>query len=759
MRRYVAFVVRHRVAVLVALAVISVLSLLALQRAVIASSARKLFFGDSPAYNAYLERTQVFASDEVVLVGVEVDDAFTAEVMERVEAATQAIEGLDEVSNVESPSRLGLVQGRPGVLEVDEVGELVARGAEGAAEARRRVLDDPLYRGMLIGHDGRAVVLLVELLADPDRKAEAVPATIETIRQAVLGAGFAPERVHLFGRVASLAACVDLATRTLVTLTPVVIAVLLAVVFLLFRRLWPVAVTGAVAALATLWTMAFAILLDREVNIMLSMVPAVIMVIAFSDVVHLCSAYLTLVTDGRPKDEAILEAGSEVGLACFLTSVTTFFGFAAMVFVPTPVFRQLGLVLGTGVAIALGLALTLAPILFSLMPTPRPTDHRRRGLRLVDGLIDACRRLAMGRPAAVVAGFGVFAAVAGWGVARIEVDTSFSERFEDDHPVTRAARFFERSFRGTQPVDLFIEATTPGALREPEVLAALEGVQRRAEARPEIGVARSIVDLLGRIHRAFNAGDDSVGPLPTSSPMVAQYLLLFEMAGGSGVNRLIDADGQRMRMVLQVEDTAFRAVARAAEGVRDDARAVLGDRATVEVSSLSHLFGDWLASILRGQEIGLLFSSLIIALIMGLGLRSARVGLWSMVPNLLPLLALGGLVGFLYDRVDSDTLPIAMIAIGIGVDDTVHFLSRLRLEVMRGDDIEAAVERTFRFAGAPIVMTTMILGLGFAPMALSGYYSTSIIGTLLPFTLVVALIADLLLVPALVRLGWIRWRA
>jgi len=132
--------------------------------------------------------------------------------------------------------------------------------------------------------------------------------------------------------------------------------------------------------------------------------------------------------------------------------------------------------------------------------------------------------------------------------------------------------------------------------------------------------------------------------------------------------------------------------------------------------------------------------------------------MWSMIPNILPLLALGGYIGFFWDKTDSDTIIIAMIAIGIGVDDTIHFLSRLRFESSRTADADTALMHTFHFSGRAMVTTTIILVAGFMPLGLSDYFSIRIFGTLLPFTLVVAILADILLVPALVTLGVIRFR-
>ena len=760
-RRYVTFVLRHRVLVLLAFAALSVASGMTLTHAVIASSPKKLFFGDSPDFARYIERCRLFANDEVVLVGVSAPDILAPEALARLQAATEAIEAMPEVAHVDSPATVRLVEGRPGRLVVERLVDRMAEGPDAAAAARRTLLDDPLYRGLVVSDDQRAGLVVVELTVQPDRQAEGVPALVGRIAGAVRTAGFPADAIHLRGLLPEMAACVDSANGTLRRLTPAVVAVLLVVVFVLFRRLWPVTVTGTVAAVATLWTMGFAVALDPEVNIMLAVVPGVILIIAFSDVIHLCSAYLQLVTAGHPKDEAILDAGSEVGLACVLTSATTFVGFGAMALVPTPVFRSLDLVLGFGVAVALLIALTLAPILFSLLPTPRPVARPAHGaLSGLDALVDACRRLGTGHPRRVIAAFAVLVALSAVGLARFRVDTDFVSRFDDDHPVRVAERFFAAHFAGSVQVDLFLESDAEDGLKEPAVVARLAALQGQLQARDGIGAARSYADLLRHIHRALNTGDAAAGPLPTSRPMIAQYLLLFEMAGGDGVERLIDVDGRHARLALQFTPSAFRVIARLADAAADEARVALGPAVRVEVQSVAHLFGGWLDAIIEGQRNGLVYSALLIALVMAAGLRSLTVGLWSMVPNLLPLVALGGLLGFTYDAVDSDALVVGMIALGIGVDDTIHFLSRLRVELGRGDgDLQPAVARTFALAGGPIVMTTVILGLGFLPLAFSDYYSIRVLGTLLPFTLVVALIADLLLVPAMVTVGWIRWPA
>ncbi len=615
-------------------------------------------------------------------------------------------------------------------------------------------MPEPVYGPEPVWMKMVSLPVLAALRAVVDWKgAEEVPELVEAAVAAVTSVGLPREHLHLQGIPAVMAECVALAQQSLGVLTPIVVALLLLIVWLLFRQLWPVLVTGSVAAIGTLWTMGFAVALDPEVNIMLSGVPAIIMIISFSDVVHLCSAYMQLIGDGLAKEEAIRQAGEEVGVACLLTSVTTFCGFAAMMLVPTPVMQQLGLVAGFGVGIALLIALTLVPVMFLYLPTPSPPPREAASSRLLSAVVGLCERVATTRPWAVILGFALLFTISVVGLTQLTIETEFNKRLAEGNHLNVADRFFKETFSGVQPVDLILEAE-PGRFKEPATLAAVDGAQRAIAKRPEIGRAVSVTDLLRRIHATTGGGR---GALPSTRPMTAQYLLLFEMGGGQDLNKLITPDADRMRVAMFLPGTGFRGVARIGEEAADSMRLALGEGVKVHVNSISHLFGEWLVEILAGQRRGLLASSTVIMLLMMLGLRSVRVGAWSMVPNLLPIIALGGLLGLVYDQVDSDVLMVALIGLGIGVDDTVHFLMRLRIESRKHADPREAIRATFEFAGKPIVKTTLILGLGFAPMALSGYWSLSIMGTLLPFTLVVALLADLLLVPALVQVRAIRF--
>lgn len=753
MRAWFAFVLRHRAGVGLVLLLITALAGWSTSRAVLSSSLQQLFFGESPAYAAWLEEAERFGSGEVLVIGYRDPDPLSAESLDRLERATADIAALPDIHQTLSLLDAPRIQGGGGMLVVETWADAARADPEGRAALRAEAAADPRIGGVLVDAAGtEGGVVVAGLTVNPNRSGESVPAIRDGAVQAMLDAGYAREDLRLAGLPVIVGGLIDASFRNIAVLFPVTSLVLLLSVLALFGRAAPAIVALGVSLVAVLWTMGFAAVLDPRFSIFTAVVPAVVVIVSFSDIIHLWSAWLTELQHGRSRDEAILESAADVGKACLLTSATTFVGFVSLSLVPTPAFRLLGVVLGFGVAIALLLAMTAVPIVLSFLPPPPPRDKPRRMAGLVDAIVDGSAWLSTHRPRGVLAGFLLFGAVATYGLTQLSIDADFVDRFTEDSEIRRDSRWFSQHFAGTDTMDVFLTFPEADGVLTTEAWrgqqALLDGLSRLEGVEHADGLPA----LLDEVHGALG-GEGR----PDTAEAVAQELLLFEAGGGDGLERIVDFERRRTRLSLRLSGGGVRGQHEVAEQARTLARATLPEDTTVLAASMVTLLGGWLDEIIDGQRRGVLASCLVIGAMMIIGLRSLRVGLWSMLPNLLPLLALGGFAALVWDPVDSDTLIIAMMAIGIGVDDTVHFLVRYRLESARTDDRAVAIRRTFAFAGRAIVTTTLILGLGFFPLSFSDYTPLRLMGMLLPAVLVVALVADLLLVPALARLGWLRF--
>lgn len=754
--RYIRFVLRHHRVVLLACAVVTGVAAYGVSRGVFASSMIKLFFDENPQYDRYQQFADRFGYNDPVVIAFAADDIFTPEGWAELISITESIEAIDMVRRVDNITTANRIHGAGDVLEVESYADVVARSGD-FATLRREIMADELLRGLVVTEDGCCVAMLVEIKADNDRAIETLPPFIEQLYAPFLAAGYHRDQVYMAGLIPETVEATAQARFSINQIFPATLFLLVVTVYLLFAQLWPVIITTGVALISLIWTFAFAILLDPQINIMMATVPAVMMIVAFSDIIHLCSSYILELHGGRSKEEAIIKSGSEVGVACFYTSVTTGVGFVSLVFVPAPLFSHLGIVLGAGVAIALLLAMTLVPIFFTLMPAPvaaRAAVDSRIG-RAVRAASSACLELSIRRPMVTLLAFVLLTVVALVGVSKINVETSVVERLHPENPVRRAQRFITEYFAGVTFVDVYVSVDA-GDLLDAETFSQLAEFQRRMTAIDGVDSVQSLLDVMRVLHRELGGAG-----LPQGRALLAQYLLLFEMSGGDSLEKLIDEERKTMRMVMRLSGTGLVRTARIGRQVEEEGRdlidaGLLPGHFKVFPTGLPVLFGNWIEVIVLGQRRGLLFALLMTTLMMVLSLRLFWPGVISMVPNALPLVVLGGYVGWLWDTVDSDTVLIAMIAIGIAVDDTVHFMTRFKIEAQRTNDIDTALRQTFFFTGQGIVKTSVILCMGFLPFSFSDYFTTRIMGTLLPLTLLMALVADLLLLPALVKLRILR---
>ena len=767
LQRYFLFVLGHRYVTLLICLLITGLAVFSASRTVIASSIGKLFLDEVPEYTDYQERMRTFGNDEVFFVAYEDAAPLSAPSVARLERVVERVKARPEVADVASLLDAVWVGSQAGALRIEPYADLArSRGPE---QALASLLADPLYRDTLISRGGGAAAIMVELTVDPHRPVERGPQLVGEVYQDFEAAGIPAAGLHRAGMPALIAEIMEQSYFNMSRLFPLSALALLLIVLLLFRRLAPALITLGIGLISVAWTLGFAAVLDREFSIFTALVPAVILTVAFSDIVHLWSAYHIELRRGLDKRQAILASANDVGRACLLTSLTTFTGFLALSLIPTPMARMLGVVLGFGVGAALLLAMTLVPLALSFLPTPKLAGDRD-SQDLLDPLVRGCAWLSTRHAGWVLAGFVLLMVPIFWGFARFEIETDFAQRFGPDNDYRVDQRYFEEHFIGSNTLEVFVEAPEDGGIADTELFTRIAGLHDSLQALPQVDQVFSPVDPVRALHRAMS--EASLGEplperdgLPTSHDAIAQYLLLFEMAGGGAgageaLDNQLDFERRTLRLGLRTREGGYRATGRLGQQALVLAREALGDSAQVEATGLVYLLGWYFDVILAGQRNGLAASFVIIALMMTLGLRSWRAGLLSMIPNLLPLAALIAWCGFRYDGTDSDILIAAVMAIGIGVDDTIHFLMRYRVEAERaapGADPAQALQRTYRFAGRAIVMTTVILCLGFLPFAISDYFTVDMLGTALPGVLLMAVLADLLLVPAMVQLGIIRF--
>ena len=759
MRAYFKFVLRHRILVMALIALLSAGGVWSILDAKISSSLGKLFLANSPAYEQYLERVAEFGSDEQLIIAFEEEDLLSPDSLRRLLRVTTITEAFPQIARVRSLLDNEAVFPKGGVGGIEARIEELAGSRKKTASARAELLNDRFTEGILVSPDFRHGAVLITISTKGSHDMEDTISMVEKILEFFVQQGYEKKNLHRAGGIAIVSEMMKQTHFNLKRLFPIVCILLILTVYLLFRRLWPALVSTTIAIVSVIWTMGIAVAIDHEISIMLAAIPAVILIISFSDVIHLCSAYLLELRKTGDETEAILHSAEDVGKACIYTSITTFVGFLALALVPTPIFRKLGMLLGLGVGIALLLAMTLFPILLSLL---RPRADWTSGIAsvsqgLLDRFLSFTERISLSRPWPIIIFFSGLIGASILGISQINVENDIAKRLGENNPVRRDTEYFREHFSGTNVLDLYLLCDEKEGMLKPNILESITRLEKELVKLDEVDSAISFATIISEHYRKLPALLTGGRELPTNPAVIQRYVGEIHKRDPDGLGFLLSSSRQKMRLLVRLNVGGLRETHRAGVKVQALAAETLPPAVKAEATGMAYLIGGWLDRIILAQKKGVGISFLVISALMILAFRSVRAGLWSMIPNILPLLVLGGYVGFAWDATDSDTFMIAMLAIGMGVDDTIHFLTRYRLELKRQGDEGAALRKTYHYAGRGIVMTTLILTIGFCPFIFSQYFSLKILGTLLPMVLIVALLADLLLLPALARLRLLRF--
>jgi predicted RND superfamily exporter protein len=352
---------------------------------------------------------------------------------------------------------------------------------------------------------------------------------------------------------------------------------------------------------------------------------------------------------------------------------------------------------------------------------------------------------------AILASFAALFVLCGIGMSRIVVDSNWLDDFSSDIPLKAITQRVDRVMGGTTNIIYLFDSGEPDGIKDPAVLREMERIHEiAARHAPFVRKTHSLVDILKDLNQAFHGGDPAYYTLPESRELVAQYLLLYEMSGGEDAEEFVSSDYQRASVELRLALEPTSTTAELVDAIDAELAANPLDTSEVSLTGIGALWIILLDYIVSSQIQGFLLAFGAIALMMIAIFRSLGTGLISMVPNLAPSALALGVMGLAGIWLDYSKISIAAVAIGIAVDDTIHLVSRYRYEFSQCGDYAEALRRALQDVGRALLITSVALVSGFLVLTASALDSQATYGILLASTIVTALIADFLLMPALV---------
>ncbi|MBM3777597.1 MAG: hypothetical protein FJW23_05055 [Acidimicrobiia bacterium] len=702
-----------------------------------------------PVYQTYERFRAEFGGGRVLLIALRSDRLFTGDSLRFIRDISDGIARVRLVQRVDSLATANIVRAFPSAGDDDggiEVQPLLGSLDEpGAAEAARdQALGDELLKGDLVSEDGRVTLVVVSF--DEDRIDEVRGEVIEQIH-AVVDPRL-PDGMEVFynGSLEISETYNRVTVRNAEVFTPPILALIVAGLYVMFRS-WRVTGVVVVAVLAsTAWTMGLYSLFGFSYNVLSSMLPPLVLVLAVADDVHIVQHFVHELRDSGQARQAFVSSVRNLMLPLFGASATTALGLLSLATSDVVAVRTFGIGASVGVMIDFVMSIVFLPTLLTLVPPETRVPPQERWL---SGPLEAVARFSMRRAFPVLATLATAAVVAIAGIWHLRVDTNHINFFAPGHPLQESAEVIDQDLSGVYSFNVMFEGE-PGTMKDPDTLRRMDALKAELERLAYVRKVVSLADYVRRVHRELGGGS---GEIPSSADVVAQELFVFELSdeGRAELARMTASDYSRAQMSVKLasmsSDLVFEQVNQA-EQLAAEAFAGSGIRTTVTGSGRIFATLDHYLVTSQIRSFGTAFVTVFAVIF--IVFRSARFGLLAVVANAVPVLAVLGLMGWMGISLNVATVMVASVALGITDDDTIHFLGRYRREAANGVSTAEAIRLAASNEGRASLTTALVNSFAFGVMLLSDYRPTAWFGGLMALTMAMAFVAEVFIVPAVI---------
>ncbi|KAF0117334.1 MAG: patched family protein, partial [Rhodospirillaceae bacterium] len=702
---------------------------------------------DDPSLLAYNTFRRQFGRDEMVFIAVAGNEVFDPVFLARLRALHRDLEAsVPHVDDITSLVNARNTRGAEGALIVADLSDPWPEDDAALAAVRARARDNPVYRNLLLSEqdpgvtaivirtdaysrEGEDADVLAGFKADPQTATprerpfltDAENAALVRAVQAVVTRHQAEDfRLHAGGSpivTDVLKQAMQENMRRFLLLASLAIAVVLA---LSSRRASGVFLPMLVVVLTLVSTFGFMAVAEMPVKIPTQILPSFLLAVGVGAAVHVLAIfYRQLQAEAeaaaeQPKRRAIVQAMGHSGLAIVMTSLTTAAGLASFAGAEIAPIADLGQAAAVGVLISLVFTILLLPALIALLPV-RP--QRRPGAQArMDRVLIAIATFATERRRVVFAISAVLFLFGIAGVVQIRFSHKPFEWLPASNPARVATDFIDSRLRGASVVEVVVDTGRENGLYEPRVLKALDGLEdsigRITTDALFVGKTLSVADILKEINRALNENQREFYTIPDDRDLIAQEFLLFSNSGSDDLEDFVDPSFRQARFTVKMPWVDAVHYAGFMEELKTRFGSALGGETAITVTGMAALLSRTMDAALHSMAVSYLWAAGAITAMMIVLMGSVRIGLVSMIPNFSPIVLTLGVMGWFGLPLDLFTMLIGSIAIGLAVDDTVHFLHNYRRYHYDTGDGAQAVRLTFLSTGRAMLATTVVLSIG-----------------------------------------------
>ena len=526
------------------------------------------------------------------------------------------------------------------------------------------------------------------------------------------------------------------------------------ILFIFFRSFKAVLFTMIIVGISVIWVLGTISLLDYKITILTGILPPLLIVIVVENCIFLLNKYHNEYKSHGNKVKALSRVVQRIGNANLLTNATTAAGFAAFIVTGNKILVEFGIVASINILIAFFLTLFLIPIFFSYLPPPKKRHIKHLEKSLVGKIIERVVYIVQNYRTIIYIIAAIIITIGIIGITRLKTTGNIVDDIPHKDPLYVDLMFLEKHFNGVMPLEITIDTKKKRGVMKLSTIKKIDKLQEVLASYPELSKPLSIAEVIKFSKQAFYNGNEKMYSLPNNQEknFILSYIPKLESRKKTILNSFIDTNLQVTRISVQMANIGTKDIKRIKDELKPKIDSIFPpSRYDVIITGTSVVFLKGSNYLVKNLMTSLLLALIVISLLMALLFTSARMIGISLIPNLIPQIMTAGMMGFLAISIKPSTILIFSIALGISVDNAIHFLSRYRLQLKLNNwNIKESAIAALRETGYSMIYSSVVLFFGFGIFTLSSFGGTEAMGYLIAFTLVIALLSNLFILPSLI---------
>ncbi len=753
---------------------------------------------DDVILTTYNEFRDQFGRDDLLVLAIKSKDVFTIPFLTKLKKLHDKLEAeVPHINDITSMVNARDTRGQGDTLLVDDLLLHFPKNAQDLADLKQRVMSNPVYMNQLVSSDATFTTVLLESdtyssagQAEDDALAGFDDDLADTASDETQGEKEQPEfltdqenaqmvarakeivdtfngpdfEIYMAGSPVVTHVVKQMMMKDMQKFLKLAILTIGLCLFIMFRRISGVLLPLLVVALTLICTLGLMAKFGVQVKVPTIILPSFLLAVGVGASVHVLSLVYQRIRKGDTKEKALVYALGHSGLAIVMTSITTAAGLASFAAAKVAPIADLGLFSCIGVLLSLFFTLVLLPTILSIVPLKKKSRSvAHLGPSAFDRLLDWIALITTSHPQLITTLALLFVIGFAAGIPKLQFSHNLLAWLPAKLPVRVATEVIDHNLRGSVALEVVLDTGRENGLYDPKVLGAMEKLGTELESFDQdslfVGKVISVTTILKEIHKALNENRQDMYRIPENAALIPQEFLLFENSGSDDLQDFVDSRFSKARITIKVpwrDALAYvpfikeieKRFQQTFENIKVD-----GGRVKVTTTGIMSLFARILYATMYSAAQSYGIAIVVITLLMIVLIGDLKMGLIAMLPNISPILVVMGIMGWFSIPLDMFTMLVASIAIGLAVDDTIHFVYNFKKYYEESGDVHQAVSETLHTAGRAMLTTSIVLSIGFFLFMLATMDNVYNFGMLIGLAIVFALLADFFLAPALMALA------